>query len=421
MHFPPIKEPRFIINRLLVFGHNLAKGESLVSDQLERTSGQENNSAIDPALFREGYPWRVVTDLNELCNIQCTYCHISSLYGPEAKNARTLDPKLVGQLLLDANAMQVFDVTLTGGEITTLRNFDEYLENINALDFTSVQVITNGTRLTRQRAEQLKAAGVTRVSISIDGPQASNDKARGDGVFHRAWQGAEQAIAAGLTVNVISVLGLHNIEDWEQLTPQLKELGVRSQNVSLMCRLGRAEKAEEWMGVPEDRLDEVREKARRLQVAHNDENFAVYLNDGVMQEPGWSGAPTPLHAFQDQNPGIEAVVKVNGDVLRNRLYGMSRAIGNIAVMRLPDVWHEDKTRRASLKDVVGDQNVGALPNLYYHYTPLEGKTRSVGPNATTTSNAESYLRVRHEPWGTVTFDTRTFSIVDVKQLGVTYE
>lgn len=370
---------------------------------------------LDPALFREGDPWRVVADLNEACNIQCSYCHIDALFGKEARDSRTLPPNLVGTLLHDADQMHVFDVTLTGGEITIMPNLDEYLQTVKDLDFTSVQMITNGTRLSEGLATELKDAGIQRVSISIDGPEGSNDEARGERVWRRAWKGVENSVAAGLDVNVISVLGKHNIDDWHELPPLLKQAGVRSQNISLMCRLGRAEAADEWQGVPEDRLDEVRRKARELQEELNDDNFFLTINDGVMQEPGWSGRPTPIHAFQDQNPGIEAVVKVNGDVLRNRLYGRDRSIGNLAVASLSEIWQQDRLRRAQLDGVVGKENVGALPNLYYHYDGDRSDSGLVLPRsqATDVHDRNSDIRIREESWGTVEFDRRTFAITNV--------
>lgn len=373
----------------------------------------KNSADFDPSVFREGNPWRVVVDLNEACNLQCSYCHIDALFGKEARNSRTLPPDLVGTLLHDADEMKVFDVTLTGGEITIMPNLMEYLKKVNDLEFTSVQMITNGTRLSEGMARELKDAGIRRISVSIDGPEGSNDEARGERVWRRAWKGVENAVSAGLDVNVISVLGKHNIDDWHMLPPLLKQAGVRSQNISLMCRLGRAESAEEWQGVPEERLNEVRRKASELQQELNDSNFFLTINDGVMKEPGWSNEPTPIHAFQDQNPGIEAVVKVNGDILRNRLYGINRSIGNLAIASLSEVWRQDRVRRAQLSGVVGDNNVDTLPGLYYHY---DGERRDSGlivPQSEIRRARTNDIRVREEPWGTVEFDRKTFAITNV--------
>lgn len=188
-----------------------------------------DNARLDPSIFREGNPWRVVVDLNEACNLKCSYCHIDALFGKDARDSRTLSPSLVDSLLQDADQMRVFDVTLTGGEITIMPNLMDYLESVNKLGFTSVQIITNGTLLSEGLARELKDAGIGRISISIDGLEAANDKARGERVWRRAWRGMENAVSAGLDVNIISVLGKHNIDNWHELPPILKEAGVRSQ------------------------------------------------------------------------------------------------------------------------------------------------------------------------------------------------
>lgn len=373
-----------------------------------------DNARLDPSVFREGNPWRVVVDLNEACNLKCSYCHIDALFGKDARDSRTLPPSLVDSLLQDADQMRVFDVTLTGGEITIMPNLMDYLESVNKLGFTSVQIITNGTLLSEGLARELRDAGIGRISISIDGLEAANDKARGERVWRRAWRGMENAVSAGLDVNIISVLGKHNIDNWHELPPILKEAGVRSQNISLMCRLGRAETAEEWQGVPEDRLEEVRYTARKLQEELNDENFFLTINDGVMLEPGWSGMPTPIHAFQDQNPGIEAVVKVNGNVLRNRIYGRNRSIGNLAISSLSEIWRQDQARRSQLGYIVGEDNEHVLPSLYYHYDGVHDSLEAVSPQTTAnTSTQGGDMRVREEPWGTIEFDRRTYAITNI--------
>lgn len=386
---------------------------------ITHTSGvkpRKTRNITDPSVFREGNPWRVVIDLNEVCNLKCTYCHINSLSGIKAKTSRTLDPKLVKSLLHDADQMKVFDITLTGGEILIMPNFVEYLEGVKDLSFSSVQLITNGICLSKKLAKEIKKSGVQRVSISIDSLEASNDQARGNGVWKRAWKGLENAVNSKLTVNVISVLGKHNIDDWYKLPALLKKKGVRSQNISLMCRLGRAESSKEWLGVPVERLYEIHSKIKRLQKELNDDKFFLSFNDGVLKHLGWSGKSTPLHAFQDQNPGIEAVVKVDGTVLRNRLYGKDHTVGNLNTTSLSTLWQKDKLCRKQLKEVTGTGNAGNLPNLYYHYNLIAERPRLANKHNKETDihRCSNDIRVREESWGKIIFDCQTFSILHIR-------
>lgn len=365
-------------------------------------------SEADPSLLQRGSPWRVVVDLNEACNLHCSYCHIDALWGRESLVGRTLSLQVFIKLLRDLDEMQVLDLTLTGGEISLMSDLSDYLSGLANLEFTSSQIITNGTTLTPSLARDLKSFGLTRISISIDGLAADHDRARGIGTWHRAWRGLNYALRAGLIVNVITVLGLHNIERWYQLSPLLKAAGVRSQNVSLMCRLGRAKSAAEWMGVPQERLQDVQQTVAALCRELNDDNFFLHFNDGVLRQPGWSGEPTPIHAFQDQNPGIEAVVKVDGSVLCNRVYGARPPMGNAAQFRLKELWSQDATSEVVASIIGRSYNSGRSEEYYYY--DINASPDATQPERRKTKLLKQNYRVREEPWGRIIFDRTLFSI-----------
>lgn len=375
----------------------------------------EISKSVDSSLFRLGNPWRVVIDLNEICNLQCSYCHIGALNANGTLNSRVLSPELLENIIRDSDSMKVFDVTLTGGEITLLPRFEEYLKVLNGLKFSSIQMITNGTRLTPDLISRIKDTEIKRVSISIDGFEAAHDRGRGLHTWKLVWKGLENLLKAGINVNVITVLGLHNIDEWDNLSSLLKDIGVRSHNISLMCRLGRAEEATDWQGVPENRIDEVRKKINYLQKELNDDRFQVTLNDGVIRESGWEGNVVPIHVFQDQNPGIEAVVKVDGRVLRNRIYGKNNSVGNVKIDTLKTIWDRDKSNRLDLNSMIKSNVTEELPNQYFHY---DGKKMNQSSFQNYQHNCSSdnldRFRIREESWGKVEFDTETFSIINIE-------
>jgi MoaA/NifB/PqqE/SkfB family radical SAM enzyme len=305
--------------------------------------------------------------------------------------------------------MKVFDITITGGEPMVAPTFGDLISVFRDTTFSSTQVITNGTMLSKPMATRLAESGLTRISISIDSRGQGHDLARGKGTLQRAWRGLENALEAGLMVNVISVIGMHNIDEWDQLPTVLRAMGVRSHNASLMCRLGRAEKSDIWMGVPQSRVSEVQQAASTLENDLNCAEFFFHLNDGVARPPGWSGKPTPLHAFQDRNPGIEIVADVAGSLLRNRIYGKDRRLGNLEDDRLADIWRNDAYNREQIENIVGVDSIGRLADKYYHYSSFDA---SDSPPIKVEDPIDSHrFRTRYESWGEAVFDTETFAIV----------
>lgn len=365
-------------------------------------------SSSESLLVSNIAPLRLVLDINEACNIRCSYCHIDALFGGSARNSRLLPAAAVVDAIRTADQMRIFDITITGGEPTIAPTFKELIPHFGT-SFSSVQVITNGTKLTPSTVEKLADSGLARISVSIDALGRSHDLARGDGTFERAWSGLQNALSAGLIVNVITVLGSHNLHDWESLSRRLRDIGVRSHNVSLMCRLGRAESASSWQGVPQQDVSKVLRKAKELGAELNSQDFFFYFNDALSKSAGWSGEPTPIHAFQDANPGIQAVIKVDGSVIHNRIYGIGRPIGNVNTSGLSEIWRLNAESRSDLASIVGSENVGRLSELYYHFDEFSS-TDSVN-SALSQSSSDARVRVRDEPWGRMSFDTETFSLV----------
>jgi MoaA/NifB/PqqE/SkfB family radical SAM enzyme len=320
-------------------------------------------------------PLRVVIDLNEACNMRCVYCHIDAPFAPHYSNLREMPIEAFIQVSRDVEEMQVFDLTLTGGEITTMPNFGEYLKQLSRLDFVASQIISNGTTLTERTIDQYVDAGLARLSISLDGFLEQNDLHRGQGAFSRALRGLRVAVAAGLNVNVISVLSYSNYSDWFNISNFMKREGARSNNLSLICRLGRAEEMPVWPGLNDDQvkwlIDDYTERRRLL----SSEEYSVILNTGALDPGRWDGTPIAVHQLQDIIPGTEAVIKVNGDVHTNRLVGKTSPIGNIYNTPLSDIWEESKEYRLRIAQrIITDPETSV--NNYYYLQPRRTPSRT---------------------------------------------
>jgi mycofactocin radical SAM maturase len=115
--------------------------------------------------------------------------------------------------LIDEMArLKIFYVNIGGGEPMVRGDFFEILDH--AVDSgVGVKFSTNGTRLTKERAERLAGSDYVDVQISIDGADAlTNDAIRGEGSFLAATTAMDNLAEAGFGEFKISVvMTRHNI------------------------------------------------------------------------------------------------------------------------------------------------------------------------------------------------------------------
>lgn len=153
--------------------------------------------------------------LTDRCNFRCVYCmpEHGAHFAPREELLK--DDELLR--VVNAAARIGFEkIRLTGGEPTIRRNLVELVEGIaQTPGIREVSMTTNALRLAQQ-ADALKAAGLSRVNISIDSLNADKFRmmTRG-GDLGRVWAGIEAAERVGFTpmkLNSVVVRGLNDDE-----------------------------------------------------------------------------------------------------------------------------------------------------------------------------------------------------------------
>jgi len=139
----------------------------------------------------------VVFAFTRRCALRCDHCcEWDTLNAPEAlSRAEVLE---VVRRVLQRGTTQLF---LSGGE--PLRRFGELLEVVRlASPDADTWILSSGHGLTGERAAQLRAAGLTGVSLSLDDwDPSSHDRFRGmSGIFDAVRSAAAAATAHGLLV-----------------------------------------------------------------------------------------------------------------------------------------------------------------------------------------------------------------------------
>jgi GTP 3',8-cyclase len=171
---------------------------------------------MEPLLDRLGRPLETLRiSITDRCNFRCVYCMPKEVFGRdyaflERRELLTFE-ELVRVVGIFAD-LGVRTVRITGGEPLVRRNVEHLVELLAAIDTPhcdklELALTTNGSALA-QKAEALAAAGLSRVTVSLDSLDDAAFRAMNDVDFpvQRVLEGIDAAAASGLPVKVNAVV-----------------------------------------------------------------------------------------------------------------------------------------------------------------------------------------------------------------------
>ena len=155
--------------------------------------------------------------VTDRCNFRCSYCMPREVFGADftfLRRAEILTYEEITRLVGVSQRLGVRKVRVTGGEPLLRTDLGVLIEMLGALGGLDLALTTNGALLPRY-ADELAAAGLDRVTVSLD----SLD----DAVFRRmndaevsvreVLRGIEAAAAAGLHPIKINVVVIRGVND----------------------------------------------------------------------------------------------------------------------------------------------------------------------------------------------------------------
>ncbi len=149
--------------------------------------------------------------VTDRCNFRCTYCMPAEVFGPEyafLKREDLLSYEEIARLAGLFTRLGVRKFRLTGGEPLLRKDLYRLVKLLDEIPgIEDIALTTNGLMLERQ-ASQLKAAGLRRVTVSLDAMDDAVFKrinGRGKSVA-RVLAGIDGAVEAGLPVKVNMVV-----------------------------------------------------------------------------------------------------------------------------------------------------------------------------------------------------------------------
>lgn len=192
----------------------------------------------------------VVWELTLRCDLACGHC--GSRAGKKRDRELTTTECLdVVRQLADLGAKEV---SLIGGEAYLRDDWDVVASAI--VDAGMVCTMVSGGRgFDEARARQAADAGVSSVSISIDGMAAAHDKQRGLlGSHASAVRSMKNLRAAGVGVTANSQINRLSLPDLDAMLDLFAAHAVEAWQVALTVPMGRAADRPEWLLQPDDLL-----------------------------------------------------------------------------------------------------------------------------------------------------------------------
>jgi radical SAM protein with 4Fe4S-binding SPASM domain len=231
------------------------------------------NSQSDPAaLSRRARAAYAVWELTLKCNLACNHC--GSRAGERREDELSTEEAL--DLVRQLAELGITEVTIEGGE-AFLR--PDWLDIARAIvDHGMRCSLTTGSYgMSRETARRIGEAGITTVSVSVDGLEATHDRIRGrEGSFRFCFQGFEHLRAAGVSYSANTQLNRLSAPEMPELYDRLRDAGVRGWQLQLTTPMGNGGD-NAWMLLQPAELDDFYRMFARVAQRAMDEGVVFML------------------------------------------------------------------------------------------------------------------------------------------------
>jgi MoaA/NifB/PqqE/SkfB family radical SAM enzyme len=252
----------FMLQYLRKFSVRNVGGNLVIHSHLPPVNSKAYSRFIDEHLLGGiNGPSHAQVGVTNACPQGCAYCY------NRHKAGAPMDRETILRTVADLKRIGVFWLGLTGGEPLLNKHLVEIVESAAA--GCAVKLFTTGCTLMPQRAADLRQAGLTYVSVSLDSPdEAEHDRIRR---YPGAYRTALQAIdifqnLGGVHVSVSAVLGKGMLreERVEELLGFLADLGIDE------AWLSECKPAVQGLWSPDEVIsEEERQMLLRVQDRHN--------------------------------------------------------------------------------------------------------------------------------------------------------
>lgn len=308
-------------------------------------------TAPDPdELICEGLRY-VSWEISRRCDARCVHCYSES--GPEAPTAGDLTTEEALAVIDQLAASGEMILAFSGGEPLLRADWRELMRHAIDRDLI-VTVVTNGSQVDDETADELAALGLQSVTVSLDShrPEVHDRIRRLEGLHSRALGAIRRLAARGVRVVVNFTPIRDNRGDARAVVELAHQLGAAAVSVSEYAPAGR--------GTPEMGLDaaererlgrrwlELAEEYRgRIHLMADDRSVALVTTRGngeAAAEPAAAGASS----CPDCGAG-RAMLRITPDGEVTPCTFVPSALGSLRSAPFPELWLDSRAQRHAIR------------------------------------------------------------------------
>jgi len=329
--------------------------------------------------FITGAPFLVVWDITYACNLRCKHCYANA--GKSLEDELTTEEAKQAIDKLDRVSVPV--IAFSGGEPLVRKDIFELASYAHDKGIY-VAVATNGTLISKEKAREMKEAGIQFTQISLDGASAkTHDSFRGiDGVFEKTIRGIKNCVDEGFFVNVATTATKYNYEEIPGIVDLCEQLDVNWFMLYNFVPTGRGEFISENDLTPYEReqvLKELWDKLKNGGKVNVLSTAPQFARVALEAEIGENDKIVPTHFANPSLPGklvdlaefiggcgcgrFYCAIRPNGNIEPCVYFPLK--VGNIKEDNFENLWRNNPVLKDLRNKDILDGNCGTCDYRYY--------------------------------------------------------
>ncbi|QSG04847.1 radical SAM protein [Halapricum desulfuricans] len=201
-------------------------------------------------------PLIVTWEVTQACGLECDHCRAEAQPDRDPEELTTEEGKRLLESVADFGHPPPI-LVFSGGDPLERPDLDELVDYASELGLPTAVTPAPTQNLTREVVQRFADAGIHRMALSLDGPDAeSHDEFRGEeGSYERVRQAAQWAADAGLSIQINTTVTANTAESLPEIADQVEDLGAAMWEVFFLVPIGRGAEldqltpaeADEWM------------------------------------------------------------------------------------------------------------------------------------------------------------------------------